>query len=245
MIVSPLDWRVTTRRGGRQSRRPSGGPPFTPASLPGLVAWYRSDLGITLNGSTVSAWADQSGNGHHLTQGTGAQQPTYQASDAGWNGRPSLLSTINTSSLGTGIFSQAQPVTIYFVSNMSTASANQTPINGTGSYLIQWTGSAWLIHSNTSLTSPASSNTTGIMAFVFNSTSSAVYRNSSASPIVTGDAGAIGQNAALFALADNSSGLLAMGGTVVELAYYSGAHSSSQISKVFRYAGSLYGQAWS
>jgi Concanavalin A-like lectin/glucanases superfamily len=52
---------------------------FTPASLSGLRLWLRSDMGITLNGSTVSAWDDQSGNGNNATQGTAANQPTYQA----------------------------------------------------------------------------------------------------------------------------------------------------------------------
>lgn len=45
-----------------------------------LVAWWRADLGITLNGSNVSAWADQSGNGWHLTQGTAVNQPAFSAS---------------------------------------------------------------------------------------------------------------------------------------------------------------------
>lgn len=69
-----------------------GGRLTNPALIMGAstVAWWRSDLGITLNGSTVSAWADQSGNGHHLTQGTAANQPTYNVS-GGPGGKPSLL----------------------------------------------------------------------------------------------------------------------------------------------------------
>lgn len=60
---------------------------FTPKSL-APVAWYRADLGITLNGTTVSAWADQSGNGYNLAQATAANQPTYEA--AGFNSQPSV-----------------------------------------------------------------------------------------------------------------------------------------------------------
>jgi hypothetical protein len=49
----------------------------------------QSDLGVTLNGSTVSAWADQSGNGNHYSQGTASKQPSFVA--GGLNGYPTLL----------------------------------------------------------------------------------------------------------------------------------------------------------
>jgi hypothetical protein len=60
-----------------------------PTSISNIAAWWRSDLGITLNGSTVSAWADQTGNGHHWTQGTAANQPTYTAGQL--NGQPGVV----------------------------------------------------------------------------------------------------------------------------------------------------------
>lgn len=73
----------------------SGG--FSPLGLPALGLWLDSELGITLNGATVSAWADQSGNGFNGTQGVAVDQPTYQA--AGINGLPSLAMTASTSAL--------------------------------------------------------------------------------------------------------------------------------------------------
>lgn len=63
---------------------------FTPKSIANLAAWYRADLGITLNGSTVSAWADQSGNGNNVTQGTANKQPLFVASDSNVNNKPVL-----------------------------------------------------------------------------------------------------------------------------------------------------------
>lgn len=50
---------------------------WTPASLPGLVAWYdASNAGsITSSSGNVSQWNDLSGSGFHLVQGTGANQP--------------------------------------------------------------------------------------------------------------------------------------------------------------------------
>lgn len=52
---------------------------FTPRSLAGLAGWWDASVqsSVTLNGSTVSAWADLSGNGRNATQGTASLQPTY------------------------------------------------------------------------------------------------------------------------------------------------------------------------
>lgn len=54
---------------------------WTPASLPNLVAWYdASNAGsITQSGGFASQINDLSGNGYHLTQGTGASQPATGA----------------------------------------------------------------------------------------------------------------------------------------------------------------------
>lgn len=67
-------------------RRSSGG--FSPQDLAGLILDLDADKGITLNGGDVSAWADQSGEGNDISQGTEADQPLFVAS---WrNGRASL-----------------------------------------------------------------------------------------------------------------------------------------------------------
>lgn len=68
-----------SRRPGR-SRRVSSGAPWTPAQLGGLVLWLDNSL-ITLNGSNVSAWPDQSGAGNHFTQANAALQPAYVSSE--------------------------------------------------------------------------------------------------------------------------------------------------------------------
>jgi hypothetical protein len=40
---------------------------FSPTNLTGLSLWLKADAGITLSGSDVTAWADQSGNGNNAT----------------------------------------------------------------------------------------------------------------------------------------------------------------------------------
>ena len=53
-----------------------------------LVMWLKADAGITQAAGTVSAWADQSGNGNNVAQANGALQPTFTASAI--NGLPGL-----------------------------------------------------------------------------------------------------------------------------------------------------------
>ena len=55
-----------------------------------LRLWLRSDRGVTLNGSTVSSWADQSSNNLNATQSTAANQPTFVSSNPTLNGLSSL-----------------------------------------------------------------------------------------------------------------------------------------------------------
>jgi len=111
-----------------------GSAPFTPNSISGLYSWVRSDLGVTLNGATVSAWADQSGNGKNLTQGSAASQPTFNATDADYNNLPSLTfdgvnDCLAGSSFNYGAF------TIFMVAKVTSAAGN-------GYYYIRGAGAA-------------------------------------------------------------------------------------------------------
>jgi hypothetical protein len=54
-----------------------------------LFAHYKSDTGVTKDGgNAVSAWTDDTGNGHDITQATGTKQPIW--ADAQINGFPSI-----------------------------------------------------------------------------------------------------------------------------------------------------------
>jgi hypothetical protein len=89
---------------------------FVPTDLSGCVLWLRGDLGITPNGSAVSGWADQSGNGNNASQSTGTAQPTYKTGVM--NGAPALYGDgahfwMQTSAFTLGanatLFAAAQP----------------------------------------------------------------------------------------------------------------------------------------
>jgi len=48
---------------------------------PPNLLWLRGDNGVTTSGSAVTGWRDQSGNGHDVTQGTAANQPTLTSGE--------------------------------------------------------------------------------------------------------------------------------------------------------------------
>lgn len=84
---------MTGRSRARDRSRPSGSATaWDPRQLL-PYAWYRADLGITLVGSKVSGWDDQSGNGNHLTQTIDALRPTYVASVAARGNCPAIDTT--------------------------------------------------------------------------------------------------------------------------------------------------------
>jgi len=82
------------------ARRQASAPPFSPASVAGLVGWYdSSDLatlfqdadgtGAVTNGDPVGYWQDKSGTGNHATQsGSTSFKPTLVT--ASTNGKASL-----------------------------------------------------------------------------------------------------------------------------------------------------------
>tara|TARA_R100001143_G_scaffold852_1_gene2592 strand:+ start:1990 stop:2670 length:681 start_codon:yes stop_codon:yes gene_type:complete len=52
---------------------------WSPDDETSLEAWYQNAVGITLNGSDVSQWADSSTNGYNMVQATATEQPAYSA----------------------------------------------------------------------------------------------------------------------------------------------------------------------
>ena len=52
---------------------------WSPDDESSLEGWYQNAVGITLNGSDVSAWADSSSNSYDMVQATAGEQPAYSA----------------------------------------------------------------------------------------------------------------------------------------------------------------------
>lgn len=96
---------------------------FDISNVSGLQRWYKFQTGITLNGSNVSKWDDQSGNNVHLTQSTATQQPSYNSGNLGFDRVNDKMSMDSNIALTT--------FTIFMViSTDTTSSNNQTLFSG-------------------------------------------------------------------------------------------------------------------
>lgn len=109
---------------------------FEPTDIAGLKLWLRADLGVTLNGATVSDWADQSGNGYHLTQAAAPSQPTFVASDAGANNQAAIdfdgINDVLARAAGFAPLDGATAYTIFIVSRCDTPAAYTCLIDDRG-----------------------------------------------------------------------------------------------------------------
>ncbi len=76
-IGPAIDCVVTGTNAGGNASADSNDLQYTPALLTTLRGWYRADLGITLVGSDVDQWADQSGNSNHLAAPAAGNRPAY------------------------------------------------------------------------------------------------------------------------------------------------------------------------
>ena len=87
----PLDYmpRLSLGLGIQTIRKVGGGASFSPANLSGLSLWLRSDAGVTLSASNVTAWTDQSGNGFNaIGNVVDGVNPTFVSNVK--NGKPIL-----------------------------------------------------------------------------------------------------------------------------------------------------------
>jgi hypothetical protein len=108
------------------------GPGAAPASAlwtpTGTLVWYAADqiTGVT-SGSALASWSDLSGNTHTLSQGTSADQPTYNTNIQ--NGLPGVQFNGSSTYMVTGSFTWNQPSTVFIVAN-NTSGTNKYWVDG-------------------------------------------------------------------------------------------------------------------
>ena len=203
------------------------------------VAWFRQGQGITITGSGVSSWADATGLGHHLLQGTDAARPALQADG-------SILFNGTSHFLKCSAFTLNQPETV-FILFKSVSWTNQDHIydgNTLNNVLLYQNGSTPQL--NIYAGSPTGSVTSlavgayGVTAAVINGASSSLQHNLNTP--ATGNAGA--GNRSGFTLGAAGDGSLPANIQVLEVIIFPTAHDATTRARVANYLRGVGGVAF-
>lgn len=220
---------------------------FTPRSIAGCVLWLRADLGVTI-ATGVNAWADQSGVGNNVTQGTGSKQPTVNTADAAYNGKDtfSFASASAQCLQGTFVSSITQPFTLFLV-GQNGRSGSQSYFDGStvgGRCECYNDATTDKVYAGSAFVSAADNSTSPrIMTYEMNGASSKIYISSNTAA-VTGNPGTDGlAGATIGAAYDKANDVL--NGKIAEVILYTGALSAANQDMVRAYLSARYGIALS
>lgn len=230
-------------------------PFINPTNIAGLQLWLRADLGITLSGSEVINWADQSGigdNNRNATQSAGSTCPTFNSSDSNFNNQPTLsFSNASAQWMTTNAWTTyiAQPTTIVFVCSQNSAGgtaykftggvtngdAPQMYYNGGGD-------NTWSIYSDTvNLTGPSATANTPIVFYAeFNGGTSSI-RISQETPFVIGATNPSNCGQYGFGIGGDSNGSSEyLDGTIAEVLVYNSILSTIDRTNLQNYLSARY-----
>lgn len=189
---------------------------------------------LTLDGTAVTAWQDQSGNNNDLAQATGSRQPVY---DSG-NGEIDMNGDAGTDDYLSVAVTTDQPFTVYAVirSNVRTNSHYLLYFNnistscvsvGDADNIIRLVSATTLTHSS------AAVGSYGLITAICNSTSSYIQWN--AASATTGDAGTNGSSIIRVGGASNS-----MQSSIKEYIFRAGSDSEANRILIQNYLNSKY-----
>jgi hypothetical protein len=206
-----------------------------------LAAWFDAGRGVTLNGATVSVWADQSGNARDLSQPTAVSQPTYLATDA--DGKPAVTTSGSGLTMTTPAWAFSNSVTVIFVGkNTGTSFSAFFQRGDTNERHSCYRNSSLVIARRGSGNEGSlaySSSVYNIFQCNFSATLSRVSVNGTAGTDSTASASFAADAKALrlFGLAASGFGLV---GGIAEFLYYDSSISSADAAAVRRYLSLKY-----
>ncbi len=197
---------------------------------------------IAIDQKNVSTWADQSGNGNNLTQGTAAKQPLWTPSDATMNGRESV-GFDGVDDFLTRAASYAQPNHVFAAArNNGSSAAYHTLCDGSASnqriLRVEITTQAIVTLANTTPLSDGTWPTSEkhVAEGVFNGGSSAIYKDGAETLGAGGTGSATGFS--LGALADGVTN--PWQGPIAEFIVYDRVLTATERKVVEKYLGQRY-----
>jgi hypothetical protein len=208
---------------------------FSPAQLSGLVLWLRADLGITLNGGNVSAWADQSGLGNHITQGTASLQPLFVAS--GPNGKPAIRPD-GADDFLKGTFTLSQPYTVFMPFKwltLTASGAQDVAFDGStaNAFVVVDNGPRTAIFAGSTLSYAAIPENGAYVIFGFGVNGASSFIRSAGSQVASGAAG--GNNPGGLTLGALTGGTRAGNFETPEIIIYNRIPSAGEIAAIENY----------
>jgi hypothetical protein len=222
-------------------------------SVPGLFAYWSADNAVVIGG-TVNKVKDASGNNVAARDlSSAALDPTYNASDANFGGKPSISATNAAAKRleSTLDVSLAQAYTAYTVMRVETNAntmywrSNGGNFTNSAGFYVQASLVATLqvLDAGSALTSATSltAGTSYVNCCIYNGATSAIYMNDSANTFAVAPG-----NGSIDA---NSAAVITIGTFTAEecnyswttMALYTGAHDAITRKKVMSYLGSKYG----
>ena len=232
--------------GNFQAQAAAGGG-FVPSDVAGLLAWFQADNAgsITSSGGAVSQWNDLSGNGNHLTQAAGANQPTTGTRTV--NGRNVIDFDGTGDYLDVTMTSDATPYTFIFVGLFDTTAVQQNVIDAVGSsnraVVLCSNAGVYGLYAATLTASAVAPSTTnaGIVASIFNGASSAMYVDGGTS-IISGNP--FEGNFVGLTLGARHDGNLNFNGVIGEVLIYDSALPSTDLNSIGDYLATRWGMTW-
>lgn len=217
-------------------RAPQANAPFLPSALPDLAAWFRYGVGIRSSSGAVSQWEDQSGNGRHLKQSTGANQPELQSDG-------SILFDGAAHYLKCDAFTLDQPFSVYLAVNVISWESLDCLIDGDtgGSAMIRQRVGEPQIEMHAGLNVGTISPTQGAYCVInahFNATASSIQLNLDTA--VSGSGGA--QAAGGFTLGGFGDGTTRWANIrVKEVVVCSNVHATRRRNNIIKYLAQIGG----
>lgn len=194
------------------------------------AAWFRQGVGITVTGSGVSQWDDQSGNGRHLLQGTDAARPALQEDGT-------ILFNGTSHYLKTNAFTLNQPACVIVVLKQVSWTNGDILCDGdsANTMLVYQTGSSPQFNASSDngttrvgLNGNLAVGSAGVLAVVFNGASSSSRVNNTTP--VTGSVGS--NNAGGFTLGARAAGTTPSNIQVYETVIFPIAPSTAQLDRL-------------
>lgn len=219
---------------------------FSPSDISGMYAWFDGATPAQGDGTSVSTWADTSGNSRDATQATGGLQPIYKTSIIGtesvvrFDGTDDYLRTATFTSPGS-------TVTVFCVSKFNATGQrflyDGHNTSGGRQCVFQESGNTWNMFAGTLLSGGTTDQTTfHISVAVFNGASSKLYVDGGAA-LLSGNAGSGSVDGITLGTQQN----VANGFGAADAAFWNGYNSAlslTDINRMGNYLSSRYGLTW-